>query len=314
MLAACSPGAAPGGGEVFLAAAADAGPDPFTRDASNQALALGATSASPSSAPSGQVASVTGTSPRVYAGAAGQQPCDKRAIWDDLRSNDQARAAWAGVLGINQSQVEAYINGSAAVILRSDTRVTNHTLSGGRANPFQYVLQAGTAVLVDNTGLPRVRCACGNPLTPPVAVSGTVRYNGTQWPGFNPAILVVIVSGPPQTQLIVVQVPDGGDLEVPVATPGASASPSASAATSTPAPSPKPTGGTPTPANYTDCSQRYAQLVKELTLASKLTPADAQRWSAMAEDAAQAAHAGNLAEAYQICLQTVAEMDAALNA
>ncbi|PZT71125.1 hypothetical protein DN402_02310 [Streptomyces sp. SW4] len=50
-------------------------------------------------------------------------------------------------------------------MLRADTRVTGHGLRGGRPVGGQAVLQAGTAVLVDDRGVPRVRCAGGNPLT-----------------------------------------------------------------------------------------------------------------------------------------------------
>jgi hypothetical protein len=79
-----------------------------------------------------------------------------------------------------------YIDSLTPVLLRSDTRVTNHGFRDGWATPYQAVLQAGTAVLVDNTGVPRARCACGNPLTPPQAVPTTPTYQGTPWPGFTP--------------------------------------------------------------------------------------------------------------------------------
>jgi hypothetical protein len=55
------------------------------------------------------------------------------------------------------------------------------------------VLQAGTAVLVDNYGVPRARCACGNPLLPPRSVSAAPSYTGTRWPGFSPTNVTVIV-------------------------------------------------------------------------------------------------------------------------
>jgi hypothetical protein len=40
------------------------------------------------------------------------------------------------------------------VILQRDTRVTNHGFRNGRATPTQSILQAGTAVLVDEYGVP----------------------------------------------------------------------------------------------------------------------------------------------------------------
>ena len=62
----------------------------------------------------------------------------------------------------------------------------------GAATAFQAVLQTGTAVLVDGRAVPRVRCACGNPLTPPVPHSGTVRRTGDDWPGFRASAVVVV--------------------------------------------------------------------------------------------------------------------------
>ncbi|MDZ7578057.1 MAG: DUF6777 domain-containing protein [Candidatus Nanopelagicales bacterium] len=318
VLVACSSGTAPTPvGEVFLSAASDPGADPFTPSAANPSVTLGAaSSATPSPAASGDVQSVTGTSPRVYAGSSTKTPCDKKKIKDSLGADAAKRAAWAGVIGIGTSDVDAYLKGAAAVVLRSDTRVTNHALTNGQARPFQAVLQAGTAVLVDSTGVPRVRCACGNPLAPPTAVTEQVEYTGTPWSGFDPGILVVIVPGPPQRELIVVDVDDGTDLTVPVDTPSDTPSPSqtgTSRPSRTSSPTVKPPTGTASPANYQNCAQQYAQLVIDLTLAHKITPAQAQQWAAQAENAAQAANNGNLAKAYQICEQTVSEMEQALN-
>ena len=56
-----------------------------------------------------------------------------------------------------------YLRGLTSVVLRADTQVTNHGFRDARVTGFQSVLQAGTAVLVDNRGVPRVRCACGSP-------------------------------------------------------------------------------------------------------------------------------------------------------
>jgi hypothetical protein len=47
-------------------------------------------------------------------------------------------------------------------------------------------------VLVDQYGVPRVRCECGNPLTPPRPVQKTPRYTGPRWKGFNPTTIIVI--------------------------------------------------------------------------------------------------------------------------
>jgi len=70
--------------------------------------------------------------------------------------------------------------------------VTNHGFEGGRARPAQAVLQAGSAVMVDDRGVPRVRCACGNPLAEPAAVSSSPRFSGRRWEGFDERRLVAV--------------------------------------------------------------------------------------------------------------------------
>lgn len=45
---------------------------------------------------------------------------------------------------------------------------------------------------MDRQGIPRARCACGNPLTPPTAISSNPRFRGTPWTGFSPSSLTVI--------------------------------------------------------------------------------------------------------------------------
>jgi hypothetical protein len=76
------------------------------------------------------------------------------------------------------------------MLLRSDTRVTNHGWKNGKITAIQVVLQAGTAVLVDEKGFPVVKCYFGNPLTPPEAYPPT--YTGPKWGSFNPGSLTVI--------------------------------------------------------------------------------------------------------------------------
>jgi hypothetical protein len=60
------------------------------------------------------------------------------------------------------------------------------------ANPINSVLQAGTAVLVDTFGVPRVRCFCGNPLAPAIELAAEVTVGGTPWPGFDLGNTVVV--------------------------------------------------------------------------------------------------------------------------
>ena len=70
------------------------------------------------------------------------------------------------------SAVKKYIAKLHPVTLTRDTQVTNHAYTNGQAVPFQAILQAGTAVLVDEYGVPVVRCYCGNPLGPAIFTAG----------------------------------------------------------------------------------------------------------------------------------------------
>jgi hypothetical protein len=80
-------------------------------------------------------------------------------------------------------------------VLTRDTRVTNHGFRDGEATQLQSVLQAGTAVLVDSRGVPRVKCGCGNPLLPPAVIDQDleVAWDGDPWPTFDPSVFVEVV-------------------------------------------------------------------------------------------------------------------------
>jgi hypothetical protein len=104
-----------------------------------------------------------------FGGSGSLHVCDREALVDFLLNNKAERRAWAGVLGIDSDKdsVSRYVRSLTPVTLTVDTRVTNHNFVNGRAVPFQSILAAGTAVLVDKYGRPVVRCKCGNPLTWP---------------------------------------------------------------------------------------------------------------------------------------------------
>lgn len=64
------------------------------------------------------------------------------------------------------TDIDAYVAELTPAHLAADQRVTNHGYRNGSPTPRQSLLKAGTAVLVDAEGVPRVRCYCGNPLVP----------------------------------------------------------------------------------------------------------------------------------------------------
>ena len=105
-----------------------------------------------------------------FGGSGSNRVCDRDKLIEFLEANPDRMAEWARVLGLEPriSVVKRYIAKLHPVTLTQDTQVTNHAFTNGQAVPFQAILQAGTAVLVDEYGVPVVRCYCGNPLGPAV--------------------------------------------------------------------------------------------------------------------------------------------------
>ncbi|WP_406162645.1 hypothetical protein OG806_43040 [Streptomyces sp. NBC_00882] len=178
-------------GEVFLQPAAARGPSPFTRSTATSATVSSPLTRTPqrvSTAPR----TVSGGMPGLYSGIERVGSCDVARQLDDLTADRSRERAFAQVVGVSPDAVPDFLRGLAPVVLRADTLVTNHRYRAGRASGYPSVLQAGTAVLVDDRGVPRVRCACGNPLTPPVAMRGRAVVGGQPWPGYRAARVVVV--------------------------------------------------------------------------------------------------------------------------
>ncbi|MGI9616457.1 MAG: DUF6777 domain-containing protein [Acidimicrobiales bacterium] len=97
-------------------------------------------------------------------GGSGINACDIEGLIGFLNSNPAQAAAWAGVHGIDVTAIESYVRSLTAGFLIDDVNVANHTFADGAAQTIPTTLAAGTAVLVDFEGVPRVRCKCGNPL------------------------------------------------------------------------------------------------------------------------------------------------------
>jgi hypothetical protein len=176
---------------------------------------------------------VDGAEPAVYGGSRDTQVCDVAALVEFLTNPDNSdkAEAWAGALDVEVADIESYIGGLTAVRLRWDTRVTNHGFSDGEATPFQSLLQAGTAVLVDDTGVPRVKCNCGNPLGEPEGLDGTsesaaldvddiAQNPDAAWAGLDPAEAVAVEAGATVTDITLVDVDSGGLIERPVGSDG----------------------------------------------------------------------------------------------
>ncbi|MGW6737854.1 DUF6777 domain-containing protein [Streptomyces sp. NPDC055013] len=187
-------------GEVFLQAAGKTGPDPFTESTATDSSAPPATpTAATESAPSNAVRGVDGGAPGLYGGSRNAAACDVEKQIEYLQAAPEKNRAFASVARVAPSDVPAHLRSLTPVQLRMDTRVTNHGYRDGAADGYQAVLQSGTAVMVDDRGVPRVRCACGNPLTPPVAQQGTLKRTGDSWPSYRSSNVVVVV---PSTTIV----------------------------------------------------------------------------------------------------------------
>ncbi|MEA2379151.1 MAG: hypothetical protein QOD13_3058 [Thermoleophilaceae bacterium] len=140
---------------VRFQAPTDNGPSPFTEPAERR----------------GPKRVKVGSGP--FGGTGSDLVCDRELLIRSLAARPDRLVEWARVLGVTPTRraVAKYIRRLRPVTLTRDTRVTNHSFVGGRAVAFQSILQAGTAVLVDQDGVPVARCRCGNPLLKPIFIA-----------------------------------------------------------------------------------------------------------------------------------------------
>ncbi|HLJ07472.1 MAG TPA: discoidin domain-containing protein, partial [Acidimicrobiia bacterium] len=302
--------AAAGHGEIFLQPAAATGSNAYTMSAATVTpTAVPAASPTTITAPAAvAVQGQSGAAVGLYGGTRDQASCNPAQMVAFLQQDPAKAGAWVAALNsdptlrwsggtqLTVADIPQYVAELTPVILREDTRVTNHGYANGAPTTLQSVLQAGTAVMVDAYGIPRVRCACGNPLDPPIPVDVAPTYTGDAWPAFTPPAVVVVE--PPPTIINVFTLvdlnnpadgftrpvgtsgaSDGPDVVLPAPPPGASlaaASPSPStvvaapAPSSTPAapPSPSPAASTPpagTPAPNVDATREGTVSVSSFT-------------------------------------------------
>ncbi|MER5346660.1 DUF6777 domain-containing protein [Streptomyces mirabilis] len=181
------------GSELFLQAANKPGPDPFTASTAKDSSTTPVTPAANAPESPNVTRGVSGSAPGLYGGTRNTASCDVEKQVKALQAEPAKNKAFASVEGVQPPEVPAYLRSLTPVQLRMDTRVTNHGYRGGATTSYQAVLQTGTAVLVDDRGVPRVRCACGNPLTPAVAQQTVPRRTGDTWPSYRPQNVVVVV-------------------------------------------------------------------------------------------------------------------------
>lgn len=187
---------------VVLIAANAPVPDPFTPSvvvAPTQiseiaATQIAATTQQLAVAADRGVRLASGTLPGLYGGTGPANSCDAAAVANHLNADTDKSDAWAGAIGIEPEQIPYYLNTLTPVVLTTDMWVTSHAYSDGRATPFQTVLQAGSTVLIDPVGVPRMHCASGDPLLPPAKENLThlSRVEGSPWPGYDPQNVVAV--------------------------------------------------------------------------------------------------------------------------
>ena len=196
----------PTGTELMLTAATDPGVNSFMPPAASPPPIN--TQPPPTLQPHGDGTVVTqplpGDRDGLYGGTLNNAECDRDKMITFLGSHpDQAGALvealntdptlyWTGGRRLTAADIPTYLRELTPVVLRLDTRVTNHGFDGTHPTAMQSVFQAGTAVFVDAHGMPRARCYCGNPLTAPAALTGEYTPIGTPWPAYNPAALAAV--------------------------------------------------------------------------------------------------------------------------
>ncbi|MFD3531087.1 DUF6777 domain-containing protein [Streptomyces sp. NPDC058664] len=200
--------------DVFLQPLAERGPDPFTASTARHTATQPSSGRGQDPNPGAeQVREVTGSTPGLYGGTRAEGSCDVERQVSLLAADQDKTRAFAEAAGIPETNVTGWLRGLTPVVLRADVRVTNHGYRERRPHAFQSVLQTGTAVLVDQYGSPRVRCACGNPLRSPATAPGAV-HQGDPWDGFDPdRVITVRPTTTVVTSLVIVNAADRSWIE-----------------------------------------------------------------------------------------------------
>lgn len=206
--------------EVTLISLEDRGPAPFTdsvtaveiktaRNFARSSSTEPTTTTRPSNS-SGrlQLVSTPGDTAGIYGISATTPVCDKARLKELITKDQDTANAWAATTNIEGGAIGSTIDSYAPVLLGRDTAVTNHAYGSDGVYGFQSILEAGTAVLVDAFGTPRVQCSCGNPLAEAQLGDRNVNLSGDRWDGFNPDDITIHPPSKEQQSAI-----DGKDIE-----------------------------------------------------------------------------------------------------
>ncbi|MEV2211923.1 DUF6777 domain-containing protein [Streptomyces sp. NPDC050997] len=139
-----------------------------------------------------------GDTPGLYGGSKQPTLCDVERLEQFLTdpANERKAQAWARALGIAREEIPDYLERLTPVLLRHDTLVKNHDYKKGKAVPYDSLLQAGIAILVDPRGLPAAKCSCGNPLRPfqgdTSRISVRFEDGNKKWRGYERSSVVAV--------------------------------------------------------------------------------------------------------------------------
>ncbi|MFJ3672656.1 DUF6777 domain-containing protein [Streptomyces sp. NPDC090106] len=170
-----------------------------------------------------------GDTPGLYGGSKQPTICDVDKLEKFLTDprNHRKAQAWASVPHIGTDEIPEYLDRLTPVLLRHDTLVKNHDYKKEKAVPFNSLLQAGIAILVDEQGAPAVKCSCGNPLRPFEGDTSRIDVEfgdgNKEWKGYERSSVVTVrpASRPlEKVALVDVADPDRG-IDRPVGTTGA---------------------------------------------------------------------------------------------
>ncbi|MEN9803318.1 MAG: hypothetical protein RIS41_165 [Actinomycetota bacterium] len=158
-----SEGSSDGPSRALFQPAGVVGPDSFA-----PTFAVASYDVDPSTLSSGEV---SGSAPGLYAGrtygGTGANICDVEAMIRFLTYYEDRGRAWADIQGIEYSELETYLRSLTPVFALQNLNVQMFGFKNGSSYGYDAVIAAGTAILVDDQGMPRARCACGNPLLGP---------------------------------------------------------------------------------------------------------------------------------------------------
>jgi hypothetical protein len=218
------------GQAITLEAASNPGPNPFTTDLTVNEIAaqpdaIDAVTAIQADLPTDDLTGTliaTGTTPGLYGGTTNDQACDPTQLAEFLTdpANTDKATAWAQAQNIPVDNIDTFITNLTPVTLTTDTWVTNNGYKNGEPTPYQAVLQAGTAVLVDDTGTPRTKCSCGNPLTQaqPDNTDPATTTGDNPWNGYTTQTITIVDAGDQTDTLTLTDLDTGQPIEQPIGT------------------------------------------------------------------------------------------------